>query len=125
MIGYFTFGTNNVAKACEFYDPLLALFGARRVLEIDRGVFYGVTSMSLGLLTPADGELASVGNGAMAALQASSRQQVDEVYAVALALEGIDEGLPGVRGPDPDGFYGAYFRDREGNKLCVYCFGAV
>ena len=28
------------------------------------------------------------------------------------------EGKPGPRGP---GFYGAYFRDTEGNKLCVAC----
>jgi predicted lactoylglutathione lyase len=125
MLGYCTFGTNDLANATAFYDALLALFGARRVLEIDRGVFYGVNTMEFGLLIPADGEEAVVGNGSMAALQASSRQQVDEVYATALALGGSSEGEPGVRGPDPDGFYGAYFRDREGNKLCVYRFGKV
>lgn len=125
MLGYCTLGTNDLASAAAFYDELLALFGARRVLEIERGVFYGVHTMELGLLIPADGEEATVGNGAMAALQASSRRQVDDAYAKALALGGSSEGEPGVRGPDPDGFYGAYFRDREGNKLCVYCFGKV
>lgn len=125
MLGYCTLGTNDLAKAKAFYDELLVMFGARRVLELERGVIYGINSLSLGLLIPADGEQASVGNGVMVALQASSRQQVDEVYFKALSLGGTSEGEPGVRGPDPDGFYGAYFRDREGNKLCVYRFGVA
>lgn len=124
MLGYYTLGTNDLVSATAFYDELLALFGARRILELERGVFYGVQAMELGLLTPANGQEACVGNGGMVALQASSRRQVDEVYARALALSGTSEGEPGVRGPDPDGFYGAYFRDPEGNKLCVYRFGA-
>jgi predicted lactoylglutathione lyase len=123
MLGYCILGTNDLITATAFYDEILALFGARHVMEHDRGVFYGVDTLALGLLMPANGKEATVGNGSMVALQASSRQQVDEVYAKALKLGGAGEGEPGVRGPDPDGFYGAYFRDREGNKLCVYHFG--
>ena len=123
MIGYCTFGTNDLAKALAFYDELLPMFGARRLLELERGVLYGVDSFALGILRPADGQPAQVGNGAMVALQAASRALVDAVHAKALALGGSNEGEPGVRGEDPDGFYGAYFRDLEGNKLCVYRFG--
>lgn len=125
MLGYCTLGTNDLTNATAFYDELLVLFGARRVLELERGVIYGDHALALGLLKPADGKQASVGNGVMVALLASSRQHVDEVYFKALSLGGTSEGEPGVRGPDPDGFYGAYFRDREGNKLCVYRFGAA
>ena len=50
----------------------------------------------------------------MVALQADSREQVDRVYAKALALGGTDEGPPGQRS---EGFYAAYFRDPDGNKL--------
>ena len=123
MIGYCTLGTNDLLKATAFYDVLMEKFGARRVLTLDRGVFYGVSSLELGVLLPADGQPARVGNGNMVALQAESRGQVEDLYAQALALGASDEGAPGVRGPDPDGFYGAYFRDPEGNKLCVYRIG--
>lgn len=123
MLGYYTLGTNDLVSATAFYDELLALFGARRILELERGVFYGVQAMELGLRTPANDQEACVGNGGMVALQATSRGQVDEAYARALALGGTSEGEPGVGGPDTDGFYGAYFRDSEGNKLCVCCFG--
>jgi catechol 2,3-dioxygenase-like lactoylglutathione lyase family enzyme len=32
-----------------------------------------------------------------------------------------DEGAPGARGDG--GFYGAYFRDPDGNKICVFKMG--
>jgi predicted lactoylglutathione lyase len=54
----------------------------------------------------------------MVALQANSREQVDRVYAKALELGGTDEGAPGQRS---EGFYAAYFRDLDGNKLNA-CF---
>ena len=45
---------------------------------------------------------------------------MDSTVAKALALGGSDEGAPGDRG---DGFYAAYFRDLDGNKLNVFCYG--
>lgn len=54
----------------------------------------------------------------MVALSASSPDQVQELHAKALSLGGKDEGAPGPRG---SGFYGAYFRDLDGNKLAAYC----
>ena len=46
---------------------------------------------------------------------------VDAVYAKALELGGSDEGAPGERFP---GFYAAYFRDLDGNKLNCCCMGS-
>jgi len=72
---------------------------------------------------PYDGQDATVGNGTMVALAADTREQVDQVYAKAIELGGADEGAPGSRGPEQMGFYGAYFRDPDGNKLCVFKMG--
>jgi uncharacterized glyoxalase superfamily protein PhnB len=60
-----------------------------------------------------DGQPASVGNGMMVSLAASSRAQVDAVYARAMALGAKDEGPAGPRG---DNFYAGYFRDLNGSK---------
>jgi predicted lactoylglutathione lyase len=70
------------------------------------------------VLKPFDGQVATVGNGTMIALAASNPEQVQTLHAKALALGGADEGAPGPRG---DGFYGAYFRDLDGNKLAIFC----
>jgi predicted lactoylglutathione lyase len=55
----------------------------------------------------------------MIALLASSRALVDRCHALALELGGIDEGRPGLRPAYHPNHYGAYFRDPDGNKLCI------
>jgi catechol 2,3-dioxygenase-like lactoylglutathione lyase family enzyme len=70
---------------------------------------------------PYDGEPATSGNGQMIALLASDRQVVRNTHALALTLGGRCEGPPGLRPEYHPDYYGAYFRDPEGNKLCVCC----
>lgn len=60
----------------------------------------------------------------MIALLATTREMVDEAYAVAMAAGATDEGGPGLRPKYHPHYYGAYFRDSEGNKLCVVCHNA-
>jgi catechol 2,3-dioxygenase-like lactoylglutathione lyase family enzyme len=122
MIGYVTLGTNDLPRATAFYDKLLGALGAKRVYENERGIAWG-TSMqapSLGVMTPFDGKAATRGNGTMVALVVDSTAKVDALYKLAMELGGTDEGGPGPRG---DGFYAAYFRDLDGNKLNVFCMG--
>jgi catechol 2,3-dioxygenase-like lactoylglutathione lyase family enzyme len=123
MIGYATVGVNDLDTAIQFYDRLFALFGVKRIHAFDRGHFYGVDHFEFAVVKPFDGNPASHGNGAMTALEALSRAVVDQAYALALSLGGTDEGAPGIRGREDSGFYGAYFRDPDGNKLCVFKMG--
>lgn len=57
----------------------------------------------------------------MFALLAPSREAVRAAYASALAHGGTCEGPPGLRPQYHADYYGAYFRDPDGNKLCVVC----
>jgi predicted lactoylglutathione lyase len=57
----------------------------------------------------------------MVALEAADKDQVARLHALALNLGGTDEGTPGPRGDS--GFYAAYFRDLDGNKLNAFCMG--
>jgi len=128
MIGYATLGTNDPERALAFYDALLGELGARRIMEFPENNFtmYGVSFKQPGLCVtrPYDGKPATVGNGNMVALVVDSRAKVDHIHAKALELGGTDEGAPGLRGPEGDhAFYGAYFRDLDGNKLCVFRTG--
>ena len=121
MLAYATLGTKDLQKAAAFYDEVLGLLGATRMMEEPDYFIAWANSehgAGLGITYPFDKQAATVGNGTMVALQGNSREQVDAVYAKALALGGSDEGAPGQRGP---GFYAAYFRDLDGNKLnCCY-----
>ena len=120
MIGYTCVGTNDLDKAVHFYGELLALLGAKPFFKNDRGVGWGVApdQPMFSVLKPFDGQKATVGNGSMVALAAASPEQVQALHGKALALGGTDEGAPGPRG---EKFYGAYFRDLDGNKLAAFC----
>ena len=120
MIGYVTLGTNDMARAASFYDQLLGVIGAKRMMESDRFVAWGVspTQPSLGVIKPFDCNAATVGNGSMISLVVDSHKKVDMLHKKARELGGKDEGAAGPRGA---GFYSGYFRDLDGNKLNVFC----
>ena len=121
MIGYVTIGTNDLDRARGFFDAVMAALGGKRTMAFERMQFYGgVGNAMLAINTPYDGEPATVGNGSMFGIPAASKPDVDKAHAAALAAGGKDEGAPGQR---MDGFYGAYFRDLDGNKLCVFNTG--
>jgi catechol 2,3-dioxygenase-like lactoylglutathione lyase family enzyme len=119
MIGYVTLGTNDLPRAAKFYDAIAAEMGVGRMMEFPTGIAWGVAGGGAGVaaMAPFDGKAANVGNGVMVALEAKDTGQVDRLYAIALEHGGSDEGAPGVRG---GGFYAAYFRDPDGNKLNAF-----
>jgi hypothetical protein len=127
MIGYVTVGSNELEKARNFYDNLMPTIGAARIMEFgDNFTMYGTGMGKPGfaICKPYDGNAATAGNGNMASIACDSRAKVDALYSKAIELGGKCEGPPGVRGEEgPGAFYGAYFRDLDGNKLAAFCIG--
>ena len=126
MIGYVILGTNDLPRARSFYDSLLAEMGVTRMMEFgDRGSAWAAAmdKPMLCIMTPYDGQPATVGNGVMAGIAVGSRDEVDRMHSKALELGGTDEGPPGLRPAGGEGFYAAYFRDLDGNKLDVFYYG--
>jgi predicted lactoylglutathione lyase len=125
MIGYTSLGTNDLQKSAAFYDVLLATLGASRLFEAPDFIAWsaGEGQAAFSIHVPFDGEPATAGNGVMVALRASSPEQVTRLHARALELGARDEGTPGLR--NDQGFFAAYFRDLDGNKLNAHCFIAA
>ena len=127
MIGYVTVGSNDLEKARGFYDQLMPVLGAGRIMEFGPNFTMYGTGMGkpgLAVCKPYDGNSATVGNGNMTSIACDSRARVNALHAKAMELGASDEGAPGVRGDDgPQAFYGAYFRDLDGNKLAAFCIG--
>lgn len=121
MIGYATIGSNDLERAKTFYAKVLAPLGGQPAFASDRMQGYaGAGGAMLAVCKPYDGQKAFAGNGNMVALAADSPATVDKVHALALEAGATDEGAPGKR---MDNFYGAYFRDLDGNKVCVFKMG--
>lgn len=126
MISHTFLGTNDPDRATAFYEPIMAALGWRRrhsetpthlviwnPAETTRPLFV--------LGRPFDGAAADPGNGSMVALLAPDRAAVDSVYELAIASGARCEGKPGLRPNYHAHYYGAYFRDLDGNKLCIVC----
>jgi len=124
MLAYITLGTNDTEKALAFYDALMPSLGAKRVFDNGRLYFYsaGQGQPMLAVGGTYDEQEATCGNGVMVALGAPDRETVDKAYAKAIELGATCDGEPGER--VPNFFYGAYFRDPDGHKICVCKMGA-
>jgi len=119
-------GVKDFDRALSFYRALMQVLGlSERFCERDRpwaGWQSHPDPRPLFLIgKPFDVQSHDVGNGQMTAFLASRRDIVDRAYAVAIANGGHSEGPPGLRPEYHQHYYGAYFRDTEGNKICVAC----
>jgi len=113
-------GTRDLARARAFYDEIAAILGAKVAFAADTMVAYsGAKGGTFIIGLPLAGE-ASVGNGTQFSFTAPDQAAVAAAHDKALELGAVSEGEPGYRGPEERGFYAAYFRDPDGNKLMVY-----
>jgi catechol 2,3-dioxygenase-like lactoylglutathione lyase family enzyme len=130
MISHVCIGVRDFDRAFAFYTEVMSALGHElKFRELDRpwaGWMAKDQPRPLFIIgKPYDGNAAQSGNGQMVALLAHDRASVDRVYAVALANGGTCEGAPGLRAHYHPDYYGAYFRDLDGNKIGVCCHRPV
>lgn len=118
-----TVGANDLERARDFYDSALGQFGLKRIADLPNGSIWGEDKPSFFVLSPLNGQPASVGNGVTVSFEAPNRAAIDAFHKLALEKGAQDEGKPGPRGWAPHA-YAAYVRDLDGNKLAAYCFKA-
>lgn len=116
-----TLGSSDLKRAENFYDALLSESGNKQLFKTESMIAWGkdFNSPILCLTLPFDGKPSSVGNGCMVALKVENAEIVKKMYEKAIQLGAKCEGGPGFRNKN---FYGAYFRDLDGNKLNFYCY---
>jgi len=126
MISHVHIGITDFPRAFAFYPSVMETLGLQLRFENRAQKWEGWKSPDaarplflIGLTF--DHEAATPGNGQMVAMLASSRAAVDACYAAAIAAGGQCEGPPGLRPHYHPDYYGAYFRDLDGNKLGVCC----
>ncbi|UZE22078.1 VOC family protein [Pseudomonas sp. B21-056] len=126
MFSHVTVGTQDLEQAGHFYDAILAPLGLKRRAVVPDGgpaSLCWVTGVAplprFYVYTPRNGDPSTIGNGSMVAFLASSKDAVEQAYAAGLAKGGTDEGEPGPRPHYGDGYFGAYLRDPDGNKVHI------
>lgn len=126
MFSHIFVSVSDFERALKFYSALMASLGVHlRFCERERPWAgwhsAGSARPYFVICKPYDGNLHNPGNGQMIAFAAATRADVQEAHAIALSNGGTCEGPPGLRPEYHENYYGAYFRDPDGNKLCVAC----
>jgi catechol 2,3-dioxygenase-like lactoylglutathione lyase family enzyme len=126
MLSHVYVGITDFERAFGFYSALMDTLSLKLKFRDEQTGWAGWMAADrprplFVISRPYDSNPASVGNGQMLALLAPDRATVDRAHAVSLAQGGSCEGPPGLRPQYHEHYYGAYFRDPDGNKLCVCC----
>jgi catechol 2,3-dioxygenase-like lactoylglutathione lyase family enzyme len=116
MIDHVGFEVSDLSRSARFYDALLFALGARRMLESEHAIAYGINGPQLWIVVR--GRAPGPGYGHLA-LHASGKAAVDAAHAAGLANGGADDGPPGQRPQYGRRYYAAYLRDPDGLRVEV------
>jgi predicted lactoylglutathione lyase len=114
--GYVTLGTRDIARASRFYELIAREIGVGRSVESEDFVGWGLPGGAPGFGVAMPDAVPETERGTLP-LQAEDPEQVQRLYEIALRNGGASDGAPCERG----GFYAAYFRDPDGNRLNAFC----
>jgi catechol 2,3-dioxygenase-like lactoylglutathione lyase family enzyme len=120
ILSFVMLGSNDYKKSSEFYDAVFEPLKIKKIVTTDRYIGYGDSNepkeVKFYITKPVNGELATFGNGTQVTFLAESREAVEKFYQIAISKGAVDEGSPSAR---KDGYYYAYVRDMDGNKIAV------
>jgi catechol 2,3-dioxygenase-like lactoylglutathione lyase family enzyme len=122
VIDHVSISVSDLDRAARFYEAVLATLGYAKREVRPATIAFGKRYSEFWLNHrpglrphPHDG-------GAHVALRAASREMVDAFHAAALANGGASDGAPGLRPQHGDGYYAAYVRDPDGNRVEAVTF---
>ena len=119
MIDHIGFEVSDLERSSRFYDAVLYALGARRMVQTEHAVAYGVNGPQLWIVNrPGRPRPPRAGYGHVA-LRASGKVAVDAAHAGGLANGGSDDGAPGMRPQYGRRYYAAYLRDPDGLRVEV------
>jgi catechol 2,3-dioxygenase-like lactoylglutathione lyase family enzyme len=110
VIDHVGFEVSDLQASTGFYDAVFFALGARRLIDSEHAVAYGVNGPTIWLVVR--GRPPAPGYGHVA-LQASGKAAVDAAHAAGLANGGADDGAPARRPQYGRRYYAAYLLDPD------------
>jgi catechol 2,3-dioxygenase-like lactoylglutathione lyase family enzyme len=122
MIDHISICVRDLEQAARFYDAVLGTIGYKQLRGQAHTVGFGKTYPEFWInlrpaMTPLDR-----GSSSHVAVRAPTSQAVDAFHAAALAAGGQSDGAPGRRPEYSPGYYAAFIRDPDGNRIEAVTF---
>jgi len=122
MIDHVSVAVRDLQRAGTFYEVVLATLGYTKLETRSATIAFGKTYSEFWINHRPQMIAVSDDSGAHVALRAASREMVDAFHAAALANGGTSGGEPAFRPQHGDGYYAAFIRDLDGNRIEAVTF---
>ncbi|MGD9920435.1 MAG: VOC family protein [Pseudorhodoplanes sp.] len=124
MIDHVSIAVSDLERASRFYEAVLGMLGYAKLETRPATIAFGRRYSEFWLNHRAGMQHGAESSGAHVALRAASREMVDAFHAAALQHGGASDGPPGLRPQHGDGYYAAFIRDPDGNRIEAVTFVA-
>jgi catechol 2,3-dioxygenase-like lactoylglutathione lyase family enzyme len=122
MIDHVSIAVCDLDRAARFYQAVLGAIGYEKLVVRPRTVGFGKSYPEFWLNLRATMPPIDVDSGAHAALRVRTTELVDGFHAAALAAGATSDGVPGLRPQHGEGYYAAFIRDPDGNRIEAVTF---
>jgi catechol 2,3-dioxygenase-like lactoylglutathione lyase family enzyme len=123
MIDHISIAVRDLKNAEAFYAALLASLGMTKLREWpDAAVGFGKKYPEFWINRRAAMDRIASDSGVHICLRASDAAAVDAFHAAALKAGGTSDGTPGLRKDYHGGYYAAFIRDSDGNRIEAVTF---
>jgi catechol 2,3-dioxygenase-like lactoylglutathione lyase family enzyme len=122
MIDHVSIAVRDLAACGRFYDAVLATLGHRRLVERIGTIGFGKKYPEFWLNERRGMAPVEPDSGTHICLRAPDTAAVDGFHAAALGAGGVSDGAPGWRPEYSAGYYAAFIRDLEGNRIEAVTF---
>ena len=122
MIDHVSVAVRDLERAARFYSAVLGALGFTQLETRSATIGFGKQYAEFWINPRAAAPSAAEDSGAHVCFRARSTEMVDAFHAAALGAGGWSDGAPGLRPRYGDGYYAAFIRDPDGNRIEAVTF---
>jgi catechol 2,3-dioxygenase-like lactoylglutathione lyase family enzyme len=122
VIDHISISVRNLDRAARFYDAVLGVIGYQMLEVRPHTVGFGKQYPEFWINLRAAMVPLADDCGTHVALRVRAAELVDAFHAAALTAGGASDGAPGLRPRHGRGYYAAFIRDPDGNRIEAVTF---
>jgi catechol 2,3-dioxygenase-like lactoylglutathione lyase family enzyme len=122
VIDHVSVAVRDLAVSTRFYEAVLAKLGMTKLETRPATVGFGKQYPEFWVNLRGAMQPIAAASGAHVCFRARSKDMIDAFHAAALKAGGSDDGAPGLRPQHGDGYYVAFIRDPDGNRIEAVTF---
>jgi catechol 2,3-dioxygenase-like lactoylglutathione lyase family enzyme len=122
VIDHVSIEVRDLDRSTRFYQAVLGAIGLAQLEMRPKTVGFGKRYPEFWLNLRPDIRAWPADSGAHVSLRATTTAAVDAFHAAALASGGTSDGGPALRPQHGEGYYAAFIRDPDGNRVEAVTF---